>query len=73
MAKKNTTSTKTTPSKKPAAKKISAVQAGKIIGLHERYALHLKKKYVGQAEELSTWADLFLGEGLIEEKPKFLA
>lgn len=72
MTRKSTTPKPVKQEVESTEKKINALQAGKIIGLHERYNLHLKKKYPGQLEGVIVWVDIFLAEGLIEEKPKFL-
>ena len=76
MAKTKSKDAKQSVSKKDnkkGGKKISALQAGKIVGLHSRYSVHLKKKYVGQLQDVKSWAAQFKEERLIEEIPKFLA
>ena len=65
--------TKKAKAKTIALKKISAVQAGTIVGLHIRYSTHLKKAYVGQLLDVKSWAIEFKEKGLIDQVPEFLA
>lgn len=82
MAKKNTTEKKveqikespkktTTAKSSPKIKKEStftAVQAGRVLGVHRRYSLYLSKRYPNDFNTMSMWKAHFVESGILIEE-----
>lgn len=52
--------------------KVTALLAGRTIGVDKAFTIHLQKAFANEQHDLKTWAKIFKESNLIEEVSDFL-